>query len=199
MSTNDAVFRQAMEGLRELIDEASRRGEEDPTSAVLATVDGNGQPSVRMIDVVQIGEHGAVFFTDGGSGKAAHLRANPRAALCWHWPRLKYQASLEGVAERLDDEAADACWHSRPREKRLGSWASVQAQPLQDQAQLERGLRQARAQFSSDTVPRPPSWVAFCIVPRRIELWRIGWQRLRAKQLFAQQADGRWIETAVNP
>lgn len=196
---NDPIYQQAMQRLRELMEEAGRRGDSDPRSCALATVDQTGQASVRIIDVLEINARGIVFFTDSTSGKAAHLRATPKAGLCWHWPQLRFQATLEGDAELLSDEEADACWRTRPREKNLSSWIAPQSSPITDRQQLHGGLRQVREQFAMVSVPRPPSWCAFRIVPKRIEIWRIGWQLPRAKLVYVRDADHHWTETSVTP
>ena len=199
MTIGDRVYAQAISRLRELVDEATRRGEPDASSAALATASASGAPSVRTIDVFRLGVSGAVFFANAHSGKAFQLRENPRAALCWYWPQLRYQAVMEGAAELLADDEADACWNSQTREKQLGGWASEQSQPLQDEAGLRRAQDEVQDRFRMERVPRPAGWCAFQLVPSRIVIWQTGWKRLHAKRIYERGQDGSWSVTEVGP
>ena len=71
----------------------------DATAAALATADASGRPSARMVLLKDVDESGFVFFTNYDSRKARDLEANPRAALCFHWPSLGAQARVEGRVE----------------------------------------------------------------------------------------------------
>src|SRR5262245_4506275 len=73
-----------MEQLRRWQDEARAAGEPFPDEMVLATADGGGGPSARMV-ILRGRDHGLVFFTDFSSAKGADLAANPRAAAILHW------------------------------------------------------------------------------------------------------------------
>ena len=61
----------------------------DTAPVALATVDGRGQPSVRMVLLRGVDERGFVFCTNYDSRKSQELEANPRAAICIHWPTLE--------------------------------------------------------------------------------------------------------------
>ena len=56
----------------------------DANACALATIDPDGQPSVRMILLKGADEHGFVFYTNLESRKGVALAAEPRAALCFH-------------------------------------------------------------------------------------------------------------------
>src|SRR5690606_32378247 len=68
-----------------LLDEARELGLHEPTAMALATADAEGRPSVRMVLLKGVDERGFVFYTNLESRKAEELKANPRAALCFHW------------------------------------------------------------------------------------------------------------------
>lgn len=70
-------------------------------AAHLATVDARGQPAGRMVLVRRWSERGFEVQTGVDSPKAAHLRAQPRAALTWYWPSLDRQVRVEGTVEWL--------------------------------------------------------------------------------------------------
>src|SRR5690348_11105186 len=78
----------------------------EPTAMSLATVDGAGQPSVRIVLLKAFDARGFVFYTNTLSHKGRELAAEPRAALCFHWQSLMQQVRLEGVTEPVSTAEA---------------------------------------------------------------------------------------------
>ena len=164
----------------------------DHTAAALATVDGSGKPSVRMVLVKEFDEQGFLFYTNYTSRKAADLRENPRAALCFHWASLGEQYRIEGPVTLATPEQSDNYFSHRIRGSQLGAWASKQSQPLSGRTELiARYLRQ-KARFFGRRVPRPEFWGGYCIRPESIELWKTRIFRLHDRYLYSRNADGSW-------
>jgi pyridoxine/pyridoxamine 5'-phosphate oxidase len=88
--------------------DARRAGVRAPEAAVLATATPDGAPSARMVLVKSFGPDGFAFFTGTRSRKGRELRANPRAALLFHWDPLGRQVRVEGGVEPLAREEAAA-------------------------------------------------------------------------------------------
>src|SRR5690349_19328689 len=109
----------------------------DTAPAALATADAAGRPSVRIVLLRRVDPRGFVFFTNYESRKGREVAANPRAALCQHWPTLEEQIRVEGPVERVDPAESDAYFAGRPRESQLGAWASQQSAELQGRDALE--------------------------------------------------------------
>src|SRR5688572_29636948 len=103
----------------------------------VATVDADGQPSVRMVLLKGHDERGFVFYTNFESRKADDLSAMPRAALLFHWKSLRRQVRIEGPVERVADAEGDAYFATRSRDSQLGAWASDQSRPLDSRATFE--------------------------------------------------------------
>src|SRR5687767_309804 len=99
----------------------------DTAPVALATADAEGRPSVRMVLLRGVDEHGFAFFTNYNSRKARDLQANAQAALCFYWTALDEQVRVEGRVERLSEEESDAYFAGRPRGSQLGAWASAQS------------------------------------------------------------------------
>ena len=49
---------------REILDEATATGMADPNAMVVSSVDGEGQPSSRVVLLKSFDEHGFVFYTN---------------------------------------------------------------------------------------------------------------------------------------
>src|ERR1700692_2338827 len=88
----------------------------NPNAMVLATVDGRGQPSARVVLCKDIAaEAGFItFYTNYLSRKGRELEVNPRAAIVFHWDHRHRQVRAEGRVERLPAAASDAYFRGRP-------------------------------------------------------------------------------------
>jgi pyridoxamine 5'-phosphate oxidase len=161
---------------------------------VLATASADGAPAARFLLLKEFGPEGFVFHTDYRSAKAADLDANPRAALAFWWPQLGLQVRITGSVERLDSEASDAYFRTRPRERQLGAWASHQSQPLTDRAELERDLEAVSERFEGREVERPEHWGGYRVLPEAIEFWQQGTTRLHDRFRYRRDGDGWTIE-----
>lgn len=170
----------------------------DTVPAALATADASRHPSVRIVLLRQVDPRGFVFFTNYGSRKARELTANPRAALCQHWPAIEEQIRIEGPVEIIDPEESDAYFAGRPRESQLGAWASDQSQELESRSVLEARYREVEARFDGQPVSRPPFWGGFRVAPVRMEFWYGRAGRLHERLEYRKDAAG-WTTRWLNP
>jgi pyridoxamine 5'-phosphate oxidase len=152
-------------------EEASQKEPNDANAVALATVGPDGRPSLRMVLLKDADERGFTFYTNYESRKGRQLLANPKAALCFHWKSLRRQVRVEGNVEQVAPEEADRYFASRPRTSQIGAWASDQSRPLTERLELERRVASFTAKFGFGTVPRPPHWSGFRVVPELIEFW----------------------------
>jgi len=164
----------------------------------LATVAPDGRPSTRMVLLKDHDERGFVFYTNYTSQKGRELKANPNAALCFHWKSLGRQVRIEGPVEPVSDAEADTYYASRPRGSRIGAWASEQSQPVDSREILEARVAELTARYGAGEIPRPPHWSGFRVVPVRIEFWTDRPDRLHDRALFVRTADG-WSEQRLQP
>jgi len=170
----------------------------DSNAMALATVDGAGQPSVRMVLLKGHGPDGFVFYTNRESRKAGELVAIPKAALLFHWKSLRRQIRIEGAVGQVTDAESDAYFASRSRDSQLGAWASDQSRPLDARETFEARYEEARARFEGEDVPRPPHWGGYRVTPARIEFWQDRAHRLHERRLFVRAPEG-WDEGLLYP
>jgi pyridoxamine 5'-phosphate oxidase len=170
----------------------------DTAPASLATADASGAPSLRIILVRGLDARGFVFYTNYGSRKARELTANPRAALCQHWPSLAEQIRVEGRVELVDPAESDEYFSGRPRDHQVGAWASDQSATLDSRAQLEARIADVESRYAGGHVPRPPFWGGFRIVPVTMEFWYGRPGRLHERLLY-ERTDGGWTTRWLYP
>ena len=163
----------------------------EPTAFALATVDGAGRPSVRILLLKVVDEQGFVFYTNYESRKGRELLATRRAALCFHWQPLEQQVRIEGPAEPVSDAEADEYFASRERGSQIGAWASIQSRPMDTPDALDARVLEMEKRFAGQIVPRPPHWSGFRVLPERIEFWKSMPSRLHVRHLYVREA-GAW-------
>lgn len=171
----------------------------DPEAVAVATVDADGQPSVRMVLLKGYDASGFVFYTNRQSRKGEALTANPRAALLFHWKSLRRQVRIEGQVTTVSDEEADAYFASRSRDSQLGAWASDQSRPLPSRAHFLKRVAEAGIKFGVSPVTRPPHWSGYRVSPDRIELWQDKPFRLHERRLFLPDGAGGWTDSLMYP
>jgi len=178
--------------------ERARQAGVDTAPATVATADPSGAPSARVILVRGVDARGFVFYTNYESRKGRELSANPRAALCQHWPALEEQIRVEGTVERVSAAESDAYFAGRPRESQIGAWASQQSRPLDRRDVLEARIKEVEERFAEGTVTRPEFWGGFRIVPETIEFWYGRTGRLHDRLLY-RRTDGGWTTCRLFP
>ncbi|GLI24825.1 pyridoxamine 5'-phosphate oxidase [Xanthobacter flavus] len=184
----------------EWLEEAGKSEPNDPNAMTLATVDEDGLPDARMVLLKGLDERGFVFFTNTGSAKGRELLAHPKAALVFHWKSLRRQVRVRGPVELVSDAEADAYFATRPRLSQIGAWASKQSHPLEGRFALEAAVATTTAKYALGSVPRPPHWTGFRILPVAIEFWHDRPFRLHDRVVFRRAGEGEaWTKTRLYP
>jgi len=171
----------------------------DPNAMALATVDGRGRPSLRMVLMKDHGPGGFTFYTNFESRKAVELLAHPEAALLFHWKSLRRQVRVEGPVTPVDDATADAYFATRPRDSQIGAWASDQSRPLDARETFAQRIAQEEARFAGAPVPRPPHWSGFRLMPRAIEFWLDRPFRLHERTRYEADGASGWTAGLLYP
>ncbi|MCA9291929.1 MAG: pyridoxamine 5'-phosphate oxidase [Phycisphaerales bacterium] len=174
---------------RTWLEEAGALDLPNPNAMTLATADADGRPSARTVLLKGLDARGAVFYSNSRSRKGRELAANPRAALLFHWDALARQIRIEGSVTQVSDEESDAYYASRPRESRLGAWASDQSQPVDARKTLLARLDEARERFAGADVPRPPHWHGYRLAFERIEFWEGRDFRIHDRVVYEREGD----------
>lgn len=194
----DRLYTEAIARFSDVFSRAAKSGLKEPTAMNLATVDDGGRPSSRMVLLKQFDEHGFVFYTNKNSRKGRQLASNSNAALCFFWEPLMEQVRIEGVSQPVTVEEADAYWATRSRNSQVGAWASQQSEPLDAREALEKRFADISERYSNQTIPRPPHWSGYRLVPELIEFW-VGVEfRLHQRTCYRKQGQ-RWMVTLLNP
>lgn len=170
----------------------------DPNAMTVASCTPEGIPSARIVLLKDYDARGFVFYTNKTSRKGGELNANRQAALLFHWKSLRRQVRIEGAVEDVTDAEADAYFATRPRDSRLGAWASLQSQPLAGREALLQRVEEMGARYPDETVPRPPHWSGYRVRPRGFEFWQEMPYRLHDRTIYTAEGGG-WVTGRLFP
>ncbi len=169
----------------------------EPNAMVVATA-ADGQPSARVVLLKGVDDRGFVFFTDYRSPKGIEVDRSPRAALVFFWQPLEQQVRVGGSVERVTRAESEAYFDSRPEGSKLGAWTSRQSSTIPDRSVLERSLAETEARFRGQSVPCPPYWGGYRVVPDSVEFWQGRPSRLHDRIRYRREA-GFWIRDRLSP
>ena len=171
----------------------------EPNAMTLATVGADGAPSARMVLLKEVDDDGSfVFYTNRMGRKGLEITTNPRVALVFWWEPLERQVRIEGTIVETSVEETATYFASRPRESRIGAWASNQSQPIASRQELEQQFASADAEHPGEDVPVPPWWGGYAIQPTAIEFWQGRMGRMHDRLSYTREGR-KWSLTRLQP
>jgi len=171
----------------------------EPNAMTLATIGLDAKPSARIVLLKGFDEQGFIFYTNYDSQKGKELVHNPNVALVFLWKELERQIRIEGIAQKLSIEHSTTYFKSRPKGSQIGAWASPQSKPLATRQELEHNYAQIEKQYEhQSSLPKPPHWGGYQIVPNRIEFWQGRSSRLHDRINYIRQGED-WLLERLAP
>ncbi|KQC01030.1 pyridoxamine 5'-phosphate oxidase [Pedobacter sp. Hv1] len=170
----------------------------EPNVMTLATADKSGKPNARIVLLKGFDENGFSFYTNYLSQKGKEMKKNPQACLVFFWAELERQVRIEGKVEKLDKEASEKYFHSRPKGSQIGAIVSPQSQVITNRALLETKVEELNEFYQDKTIPKPAHWGGYIVKPISIEFWQGRTSRLHDRIKY-DLINGKWQTTRLAP
>ena len=194
----DASHGNPLDQFHQWLTEAIASEVPEPNAMTLATVGCDLRPSTRVVLIKGYDAQGIVWYTNFASRKGQELAANPFAALQFHWVELERVVRIEGVVEKVSDAEADAYFHSRPLDSRIGAWASPQSEVISGRGVLVANAAKYAAQFMLNP-PRPAHWGGYRLKPDNWQFWQGRNSRLHDRLRYRLDPDQQWVRERLAP
>ena len=182
---------------KEWFEDAKKSEINDPNAMNLATIS-DGKPSSRIVLLKSYNEKGFIFYTNSNSKKGKSIKNNTNVALNFHWKSLLRQIRIEGTVSLISNDEADDYYNSRPLGSRIGAWASMQSEELDNRSSLLKRVEEYKKKFENENISRPPHWNGYIVNPSLIEFWQDMEFRLHDRVEFIRKAD-KWISRKLYP
>jgi len=169
-----------------------------PDSLSLGTASADGKVSLRTVLLKEYGSRGFVFFTNYKSKKGRQLSENQNAAMLFYWPESGRQVRIEGRVEKISEEESRKYFDSRPRESRIGAWASNQSSVIPGKDHLDDLVKHFTSEFKGKPIPKPQHWGGFRLIPDMFEFWQEGKFRLHDRLVYTPNKKG-WVIKRLAP
>ena len=189
---------EAVERFDDCLEAAEKAQEIEPTAMTLATLDEQGGVSARMVLLKGWNAEGFVFYTNTLSIKGRQLARAPTAALVFFWKQTECQVRVEGPVSPVSEQEADEYFSTRARGSQLGAWASDQSQPLSSRSTLMKKVVELEMRHVGRSIPRPPHWGGYRLVPEQVEFWQGGEHRLHDRFRYQRSGEG-WTVSRLQP
>lgn len=175
-------------------EEESRSKENHPEAMTLATATKEGIPSARIVLLKDFDEKGFTFYSNYQSRKGREIKANPHAALVFHWPKSARQVRIEGGVKKLPFEVSVKYFRSRPFDHQISALVSEQSEPISNRQELEDKFAAMKLKYEGKEVPMPIHWGGYVLTPACFEFWQ--WQpgRIHDRLLYTKKREDWTIQ-----
>ncbi|MGC5015857.1 pyridoxine/pyridoxamine 5'-phosphate oxidase [Streptosporangium sp. DT93] len=171
----------------------------EPHAMTLSTADAGGRPSARVLICKDVDAAGRWYFASGSSSrKGRELAVNPHAALTFHWPRQGRQIRVRGAVATTGAERSAADFLARSPASRAEALGGRQSQVLDDPAEAEAALRDARARLEADPDLVSADWTLYALTATDVEFWQAD-ERRRHTRLRYERTGRDWTRHLLWP
>lgn len=164
----------------------------------VSTINEQGFPDGRFVDLKQVDNDGLVFCTYLDSQKGLDIRANNKVAITVWWDHVGFQIRVTGTAIAIDEELANKFWQTRSRSAQLTTSCFQQSQPISGADEVERKFSEFSAEQQDTDINKPQNWGGYRVMPLNIEFLNFKESRLHIREKFTR-VENSWQKQHLQP
>jgi pyridoxamine 5'-phosphate oxidase len=179
--------------------DAVTAGIPEPNAMIFGTADAEGRPSARTVLLKDYDVRGYTLYTNYSSRKGREALANPYASLVFPWFAMHRQVVVSGRVARVDRAQTESYFRIRPRDARLGAWASPQSSVIGSRHELDDAWDAMARRWPEGTeIPPPDNWGGLRVIPDTVEFWQGRPSRLHDRLRY-RSTNGSWVIERLAP
>jgi len=168
------------------------------SAVCVSTIDANGFPQSRFVDLKSADKNGFIFCTYFDSNKGHEIQQNPKVSLTIWWDHIGMQIRVIGEAEKISEQLSTEFWNTRSRDAQLTTSSFKQSQSLSCESELDPRFELIKQQMKNQEVAKPDNWGGYAIKPLSVEFLTFKESRLHLRELFQSKND-QWHKTLLQP
>jgi pyridoxamine 5'-phosphate oxidase len=170
-----------------------------PNAACLSTINKNGFPSGRFVDLKGVENRCFIFCTSLESKKAQEIKKNSNVGLTIWWDHMGFQVRIIGTAVSATDNDSARHWQNRSREAQITSVCSNQSEEINGVEKLSDKIEKFKNGISPNSaIPKPSNWGCYEVQPKQIEFLTFSENRLHLRELY-EKKDEEWSLSILQP
>ena len=154
----------------------------------VSTVDSNGFPNARFVDLKTVDDGGFTFCSYYDSAKGKEISQNPKIAITVWWDHVGYQIRIVGNASKIPEEEAEKHWSGRSVEAQVTTSISKQSNYLKSETDLMQAVEAKKLELAGNSIQRPANWGGYLAVPEKIEFLTFRQNRLHLREQFVRKS-----------
>ena len=170
-----------------------------PNAACLSTINKDGFPGGRFVDLKDIVDQSFIFCTSLESKKAQEISKNPNVGLTIWWDHMGFQVRIVGSAFTASESDSVTHWQNRSREAQITSVCSNQSEKINRVEKLSDKIKQFKNEIAQNSaISKPANWGCFKVRPQQIEFLTFSENRLHLRELYEKE-DEKWTLSLLQP
>ncbi|MFT5013643.1 MAG: pyridoxamine 5'-phosphate oxidase [Dinoroseobacter sp.] len=168
------------------------------SAVCVSTINREGFPEGRFVDLKEVTERGFIFCTYFDSSKGNDIDRNPRVSLTIWWDHVGLQVRVVGLAKKISEAYASEYWATRKREAQLTTIAFNQSKPISSESELAEKYRLKSLEVGDRAITKPENWGGYIVEPISIEFLTFNENRLHLRECF-KNTHGHWDKSLLQP
>ncbi|WP_185859286.1 pyridoxamine 5'-phosphate oxidase [Blattabacterium cuenoti] len=177
-----------------------KKNNEEINAMSISTIGEDGGPETRVVLLKEYSEKGFIFYTNYYSFKGRSIKNIPKVCLSFYWKNTERQILIKGITSKIKKEKSDEYFQKRPKENKIGCWASKQSSTISSKEYLLKQYNKWNDFFDKRTIKRPFDWGGYIIKPYKMEFWQGQPNRLHDRLVYSlDKEEKKWILYRLSP